>query len=89
VNDQRRRCKWCKGDVAVDAGPCPLSFECPTCHAKPGQWCKRPSEHEAAELHADRLDLEFGETKERVRIEGLADGQLHLDLELSEPLPSS
>lgn len=56
---ERRPCKWCGGEVSADAGPCPLSFTCPTCHAKPGEWCKRPSEHRAPELHADRLDLEF------------------------------
>jgi len=52
-------CEWCKGEVSADAGPCPYSFECPSCHAKPGQKCKRPSGHEAAEMHAERLALEF------------------------------
>lgn len=54
-----RDCKWCGGRVAADAGPCPLSFKCPSCQAKPGEWCKRPSEHRASKLHADRLKLEF------------------------------
>jgi hypothetical protein len=52
-------CEWCGGEVANDAGPCPYSFKCPSCHAKPGQKCKRPSGHEAAEMHAERLALEF------------------------------
>lgn len=52
-------CRWCKGNVAEDAGPCPLSFTCPTCAAAPGSKCKRPSGHEASELHAARLELEF------------------------------
>lgn len=52
-------CTWCGGEVSDDTGPCPLSFECPTCRAKPGTWCKRPSEHKAAQLHAARLALEF------------------------------
>lgn len=60
---EKRHCEFCGGEVAVDAGPCPLSFECPTCHAKPGEWCKRPSEHRAAQLHADRRDLEFAGAK--------------------------
>jgi hypothetical protein len=52
-------CKWCGAALSESAGPCPLSFECPTCQAKPGKWCKRPSEHRAQSLHADRLALEF------------------------------
>jgi hypothetical protein len=60
---EKRHCEFCGGEVAVDAGPCPLSFECPTCHSKPGEWCKRPSEHRAAQLHVGRLDLEFAEVK--------------------------
>lgn len=56
-----RTCEWCGGEVADDVGPCPLSFECPTCHAPPGSKCKRPSEHEAAEMHVARRDLEFAE----------------------------
>lgn len=58
-----RFCEWCKGDVAADAGPCPLSFKCPHCQAKPGEWCKRPSEHRSESLHADRLALEFEQPK--------------------------
>lgn len=53
-----RHCEWCDGQVAEDAGPCPYSFECPTCGAKPGSKCKRPSGHEAAEVHRARIDLE-------------------------------
>jgi hypothetical protein len=38
------------------------AVECPTCGAKPGTRCKRPSEHTTSELHADRktfADTEF------------------------------
>lgn len=27
---------------------------CPTCKARAGTWCKRPSGHRAAELHVER-----------------------------------
>jgi hypothetical protein len=59
------RCKWCGGDVPVSAGPCPLSFRCPTCGAEPGVWCKRPSEHKAQELHSERVDLEHADKERR------------------------
>lgn len=52
-------CEWCGGEVIEGAGPCPLSFECPTCHVPPREWCKRPSEHRAPELHSARRRLEF------------------------------
>lgn len=70
-------CRWCKSNVSGSAGPCPLSFECPTCYAKPGQKCQRPSGHEASDLHVDRLKLEFEPAEpggpddpERVRPDG-------------------
>lgn len=31
-----------------------LAVSCPTCKARPGIWCQRPSEHRAHELHAER-----------------------------------
>lgn len=34
---------------------------CPTCGAKVGQVCKRPSEHEAAEPHKERRQLAWNE----------------------------
>ncbi len=34
-----------------------LEVECPVCQAKPGQKCKRPSEHEAWEPHIPREQL--------------------------------
>jgi hypothetical protein len=70
--------------VAADAGPCPLSFTCPTCHAKPGEWCKRPSEHRATELHADRLELEFEDVEHVGRTQAAPLAQLPLEL-LYEP----
>jgi len=81
---QTRHCRWCGGQVPLDAGPCPLSFACPTCQAEPGQWCKRPSERKAAELHAARRDLEFidEETSGSIRPPG-EEGALQLQLGLS------
>ena len=34
--------------------PLMLDVECPSCHAKPGSWCVRPSGHRASDIHADR-----------------------------------
>lgn len=56
-----RWCEFCSDEVAESAGPCPYSFTCPTCAAPPRSKCKRPSEHEAMEMHRARLDLEFPE----------------------------
>jgi hypothetical protein len=33
------------------------AVECPTCKAKPGQWCLRPSEHRAQHIHKSRREL--------------------------------
>lgn len=51
----RRRvpCAWC-GGMAAEGSICPRSLPCPTCRRRPGQRCKRPSEHDAAEMHASR-----------------------------------
>ncbi len=35
-------------------GTCPHSIECPECHAAPWRRCKRPSGHDAAEMHEAR-----------------------------------
>ena len=32
-----------------------LEVACPNCQAPVGSWCKRPSEHRAAQMHHDRL----------------------------------
>jgi hypothetical protein len=55
---ETKHCEHC-GEVPASAGPCPRSFTCPSCQAKPGEWCKRPSEHRAPSMHAERLALEF------------------------------
>jgi hypothetical protein len=49
----RERCRWC-GAEAVAGSVCPRSLACPACGARPGRRCKRPSEHDAAEMHAAR-----------------------------------
>jgi hypothetical protein len=46
-------CPWCGNNAALGS-VCPRSVVCPTCRAKPGQRCKRPSQHDAAEMHVDR-----------------------------------
>lgn len=50
------RCKWCGGENT--AGTCPRALECPTCHAKPGARCSRPSEHSGPMIavHAARIE---------------------------------
>lgn len=62
-------CEWCGATVSADEGPCPKSFECPTCYAKPGSPCMRPSGHRADRLHADRLALAGLDSKGFVREE--------------------
>jgi hypothetical protein len=34
-----------------------LAVACPLCRARPGAWCVRPSEHKAANFHAERKIL--------------------------------
>jgi hypothetical protein len=48
-------CSWCGGENTV--GPCPWSVTCPTCQARPGARCRRPSGHPAMDLHAARIEL--------------------------------
>lgn len=58
-------CAHCGADAVVGT-TCPLSIECPACTAGPGSRCKRPSGHEAQQLHmprvlaAEHLDRENG-----------------------------
>ena len=40
-------------DFTIHAHPV-LAVACPACQAKPGSWCKRPSEHKASDFHKDR-----------------------------------
>jgi hypothetical protein len=49
-------CTWC-GGTADPRTTCPRAVICPTCGAAPGDSCKRPSGHRAAELHAARVYL--------------------------------
>jgi hypothetical protein len=51
------KCKWCKGVSRGDV--CPRSLECPSCSAKPGASCVRPSGHRAAEIHKDRINAGY------------------------------
>lgn len=34
-----------------------LAVECPSCKARAGVWCQRPSEHGAGDLHVERGKL--------------------------------
>jgi hypothetical protein len=44
-------CRWC------ERSPCPHDFECPTCLARIGTHCKRPSGHKAWTPHVKRYEL--------------------------------
>jgi hypothetical protein len=46
-------CTWC-GGMAAEGSVCPRAIRCPTCRRGPGQRCRRPSGHDAAEMHATR-----------------------------------
>ncbi len=50
-------CPWCKCNPVHPDAVCPWSLTCPTCQARPGGRCKRPSGHDAANMHADRYLL--------------------------------
>jgi hypothetical protein len=39
----------------VKGTTCPKSQPCPTCFVPAGRKCRRPSGHEAPQLHADRI----------------------------------
>lgn len=52
--EEREPCPWCSGNAIVGT-TCPKSIACPTCGARPGARCKRPSGHAAAELHDKRV----------------------------------
>lgn len=60
-------CEWCPGE-ADPRSVCPWSLTCPTCAAKPGQRCRRPSGHagQFVPMHApryqeaERMDREAG-----------------------------
>lgn len=80
-------CAWCNGDVDADAGPCPLSFECPTCLAPRGQQCMRPSGHSGpfVETHVARRDLEYAAKAERAQNRALRPAPETKTLRLFEP----
>lgn len=43
-----------------------LAFACPSCTAKAGQWCRRPSGHRAMELHKARREVyELAQAQEK------------------------
>lgn len=48
-------CSWCGSQSVVFGTTCPKSIVCPQCGSGPGTRCKRPSGHDAAELHHDRI----------------------------------
>lgn len=47
-------CTLCGSPAAY--GPCPLSLKCPTCQARPGVKCRRPSGHDC-QMHVTRFRL--------------------------------
>ncbi len=53
-------CRTCNHEFPQD--PC-FNVECPACRAKPGQYCKRLSEHSGpfVPFHRERDLLAFGE----------------------------
>lgn len=53
-HDERALCVWCGGEAVIGT-VCPKSLPCPTCKAAPGARCKRPSGHQATQLHAARI----------------------------------
>lgn len=57
-------CPDCKGE-GTSGVTCPMALECRHCGAKPRRMCKRPSEHDAAELHKARYDDAEADNKRR------------------------
>lgn len=51
----RELCPYCDGSV-IPGTTCPKSITCPRCQATRGKRCRRPSGHDAAELHAERIE---------------------------------
>ena len=47
-------CPHCGGE-AVPGSTCPRACLCPTCGARPGSPCRRPSDHRADGMHAARI----------------------------------
>lgn len=62
---------WC--DHPVTRVPCP------TCRAKAGAWCRRPSGHRAMNLHVDREQAALANGVLHKCPGGTADGQSSLD----------
>ena len=57
MKSNERKCEWCDGITRGDV--CPRSLECPTCSAKAGLSCKRPSGHRASEIHFERIKAAY------------------------------
>lgn len=59
---ERMRGAWSSSRSPVSCACCgqrwprdpSLEVPCPTCKARVGAWCRRPSGHKAMDLHADR-----------------------------------
>jgi deoxycytidylate deaminase len=49
------KCEYCDGYTRGDT--CYKAVGCPSCSAKVGQSCVRPSGHKASRIHADRVAL--------------------------------
>jgi len=67
-------CPYCGSDTADPDSTCPKSIPCPTCRAKSGRRCKRPSGHPAQRLHAARIEAAEADDRARGVSWTLADG---------------
>ncbi len=63
----RVSCDWCGSEATPEGSCCPSSIACPQCYASPGSWCKRPSGHEAMDLHKARVTAAENVDRERLR----------------------
>lgn len=78
----------CRCGGLVDGYTCPLSLDCPGCAAPAGRRCRRPSGHEAAELHVPRLRAAGALDKVRERDDDPTLPAPWPDPDPSAPIPS-
>jgi hypothetical protein len=80
-------CPWCGSTEWDGITVCPRSQRCPTCKAKPGAPCKRPSGHTAARLHVDRVKVAERLDDQRRQEDGVPPGQQALNVRGGWPKP--